>query len=495
MYPASADFHAAVKNGNPQMPLLIFPNAVFTAEDIDVNAGIEFDDLFNTEDNISIGQALMNNIRFTLFNDKQLLNDYEFGQFIATIGVQIAESTYTQDGLISISSADNTYVATSASPYLTRNGSALASSPAGKLANIIIYDGKVYAFRENGFLYIYDDATGDRIYNMGENIFDNDVADFVTGYYIDDTGEIVALSRYKYITNYIKVKPNTTYSVHGYKSSSQSAGFTVPMYNKNKTFIERKVPISASSSTGDVYGTFETTSDTEYIRFSCGTRFTASAIEITENVPRTMPEKFKRKLYYGAYFDDNILTLNQNGVSKTYEFVPLGTFLANRPDAPSVSQINMSCDDQMKKFDRNLPDDTTLGITYPTTIGNLYKKMCEYLGVPYETDTFINSTATIAKRPSQFESVTMRTVLQWIAEAAGSNAKFNRDGVLCLLWLNTTTAEFDEGDYSAFSPFWYETQQVDKLYNRNSQGGDDGIYGSGNGGYLILDNPLMKGAN
>ena len=67
--------------------------------------------------------------------------------------------------------------------------------------------------------------------------------------------------------------------------------------------------------------------------------------------------------------------------------------------------------------------------------------------------------------------------------------------MLCLLWLNTTTAEFDEGDYSAFSPFWYETQQVDKLYNRNSQGGADGIYGSGNGGYLILDNPLMKGAN
>ena len=94
MYPASADFHNAVKNRNPQMPLLIFPDAVFTAEDIDVNAGIEFDDLFNTEENISIGQALMNNVRFTLFNDNQLLNDYEFGEFVATIGVLISESNY-----------------------------------------------------------------------------------------------------------------------------------------------------------------------------------------------------------------------------------------------------------------------------------------------------------------------------------------------------------------------------------------------------------------
>ena len=49
MYDASDDFHTAVKNGNPQMPLLIFSDTVFTAEDIDVTAGIEFDDLFNTE--------------------------------------------------------------------------------------------------------------------------------------------------------------------------------------------------------------------------------------------------------------------------------------------------------------------------------------------------------------------------------------------------------------------------------------------------------------
>lgn len=380
MYPASADFHNAVKNGNPQMPLLIFPDAVFTAEDIDINAGIEFDDLFNTEENTSIGQALMNNIRFTLFNDNQLLNDYEFGEFVATIGVQLTSSTYTQTGTISVTCGDNTYIAYSTSPYLKRNGTALSTQPTGELANIIIYDGYVYAFQKSGGYKVYKDSDG-----------------------------------------------------------------------------------SAASITMDAF----------------------------------MTNKFKKASMYGAYFNKstNILTLNQNGVSKTYEFVPLGTFLANRPDAPSVSQINMSCDDQMKKFDRNLPDDTTLGITYPTTIGNLYKKMCEYLNVPYETDTFINSTATIAKRPAQFESVTMRQVLQWIAEAAGSNAKFDRDGILCLKWLNTTTAEFSEGDYSAFSPFWYETQQVDKLYNRNSQGGADGIYGSGNGGYLILDNPLMKGAN
>lgn len=493
MYPASADFHNAVKNGNPQMPLLIFPDAVFTAEDIDVNAGIEFDDLFNTEENTSIGQALMNNIRFTLFNDKQLLNDYEFGQFIATIGVRLTSTTYTQNGTISVTSGNNNvYVASSLSPYLTRNGIGMSVAPKKKIANILIYKGLVYCFRSDGVLFIYDDATGDLVQNIGTNVFDTTIGEWTSGI-INSNGTISSNSVYQYTDHYYPVKANTRYYVQFTKSASRSSG--VAIYDKNCNFISFTSFASTSTTNGVINTNFKTTADTAYMRLYRGN--TQPDPVITENVPNAMEEKFRVNNYYGAYFSDttNILTLNRNGVQDTYEFVPLGTFLANRPDAPSVSQINMSCDDQMKKFDRNLPDDTTLGITYPTTIGNLYKKMCDYLGVQYETDTFINSTATIAKRPSQFESVTMRQVLQWIAEAAGSNAKFDRDGILCLKWLNTTTAEFSEGDYSAFSPFWYETQQVDKLYNRNSQGGADGIYGSGNGGYLILDNPLMKGAN
>ena len=40
MYPASADFHQAIQNGNRQMVMLIFQDAVFTASDINVDAGI-----------------------------------------------------------------------------------------------------------------------------------------------------------------------------------------------------------------------------------------------------------------------------------------------------------------------------------------------------------------------------------------------------------------------------------------------------------------------
>ena len=56
MYPCSNAFHQAVSNGNDQIPLLIFQDAVFTQEDIDVEDGIEFDDNFNMEDDVTIGQ-------------------------------------------------------------------------------------------------------------------------------------------------------------------------------------------------------------------------------------------------------------------------------------------------------------------------------------------------------------------------------------------------------------------------------------------------------
>ena len=47
MYSASDAFHYAVKNGAHQIALLIFDDAVFTNDDINVSAGIELNDVFN----------------------------------------------------------------------------------------------------------------------------------------------------------------------------------------------------------------------------------------------------------------------------------------------------------------------------------------------------------------------------------------------------------------------------------------------------------------
>ena len=378
MYNASAAFHTAVANGEPQKALLIFADAIFTNEDIDVDAGIEMDDYFNTETDIAIGQALSNEIRFTLFNDDRLLNNYEFGEFTATIGARISVETYTPVGDVTVYNGLAVWSGYSTSPYLKLNGVAVTSQPGWPVKSIMIYDGKVYAF-----------------------------------------------------------------------------GATAGQY---------KVYTTSGTASSDTINSF-------------------------------MQAKGARWNGTGANYDaaNRMLYVYRNGKKETYEFVPLGRFIAKRPNVPDVNQIAFTCYDFMTKFDKDMTED--LQVSYPITIGELFVAMCDCVGVPYATSTFINSTATITAKPDEFDNATMRQVMQWIAEAAASNLRFNRDGQLVFDWIRSTDTVMDESSYIEYAPFWYETMQIDKLYNRSSESGSDLTVGDGDIGYLIQDNPLLKGVS
>ena len=378
MYQTSSEFHQAIMDGNEQMPLLIFENAVFTASDLNVDKGITFNDYFNLEDDLSIGQALSNELAFSVFNDNGYLNDYEFGEFMAWLGVLISTDEYTPQGTIEIQAGNNLYVANSTSPYMTRNSTALSTQPSGELANILVYDGKVYCFQKSGAAVVYDDSDG-------------------------------------------------------------------------------------------------------------------SVVQVT--VPEFMVQKFKAPTMYGAFFNSStrILTINAGGTAYTYEFVPLGHFVADRPNVPTVNEIDFNCNDLMMKFEKDMPDDTTLELTYPLAISTLLDKMCSYVGGTNGVGSFINDSATISSRPEEFNSATMRDVLKWIAEAAGGNIKFNRNGELKIKWLQQTQQAYGPNMYKTFNPYWYETSTVTQLKNRASDGSYDNSSGSGDEIYLIQDNPLLRG--
>ena len=180
--------------------------------------------------------------------------------------------------------------------------------------------------------------------------------------------------------------------------------------------------------------------------------------------------------------------------------MPLGVFNAERPNVPTVNEIRMTCYDLMQRFEKDMPDDATLGINYNNggcTFSNLFTKMCEYLNDSYVSNSFINSTAKITARPEEFGNATMRDVLQWLAEAAASVARFDRDGKLKLDWLRTNNGAalmtIDEHGYSEFNPYWYETKQITEVRNRASDGSYENSKGSGSETYLIQDNPLLKG--
>jgi len=379
MYAASNAFHTAVANNEPQMALLVFADAIFSDRDIRVDTGICFDDYFNTEEDISIGQALSNEIRFSLFNDDRLLNEYEFGEFKAMIGVRIGTGTYTGNTACTCFDGDVVWRGRNSSPYLTRANAAVSSQPSFPVRSIGILDDKVYAFGSTGQCKVYN-------------------------------------------------------------TDGTAASGTINSFMQNKV---------------------------------------------------------KKWNGYGFCLKNStrILSIYKDRESETYEFVPLGVFIADRPDSPDVIEIGIQCNDRMTKFDDDMPDKTALGISYPTTIGTLFQKLCNYVSVPYRTSTFINSDATISKEPDEFENATMRTVIGWIAEAAGSNAGFDRDGYLVMKWLNSTNIVIDENGYSECVPVWYTVHAADKIYNRNTSGGTERTYGNGNNGYLIQDNPLLKGAS
>lgn len=385
MYSASTAFHTAVAEGKPQKALLIFPDAVFTNDDIDVSRGIEFRDYFNLEEDIAIGQAPSNEITFSLFNDDRLLNDYKFGDFLATLGVLVEEDTYQQTDGVKVITTSATWTGTDQYPYVKRNNVAVSAQPSFAVRAMLAYDGYVFAFSEEGNMVAYNDATG----------------------------------------------ANAT------SSAPKLNGF---MKNKAKVYWQGK---------GMFYN------------------------------------KGNRRLY-----------IYDSGVKETYEFVPLGYFTAERPKAPDVIEIDMTCNDYMLKFDDDMPTAKELKVTYPSTFKNLLTKICEYAKVTAGFGNFINYNAKLSAEPKDFESATMRDVIKWIAEAAAGNARINRDGALVIDWIRDTSQTLDENGYESFNPYYYKTRNVSRVLNRASDGSykkTSGSKKSGQDTYLIQDNPLLKG--
>jgi len=204
----------------------------------------------------------------------------------------------------------------------------------------------------------------------------------------------------------------------------------------------------------------------------------------------------KFKAYIGVKTDsstaassEKVKYFNERGVSSRYEFIPLGTFIAHRPDIVVKQIIEVDANDQMILFDADMPH---LSITYPITLSGLATALCNHVGVPLKSTTFLNSTLTVSAEPEQFENATMREVIGWIAEAACSIARFTRDGELEFAWFAQTGKTFNETKYTEFTPSWYQTQAINGLHIRNADSTAEYTYGVGTNSYLIQDNPFLR---
>lgn len=373
MYPCSSAFHRAVAANEPQMALFVFENgAVLTNEDFDVDAGIQFDDYFCTKEDLGIGEALSNEIRFKLMNEKQLLNSFDFGEFTALLGVQTSATENTKG--FSLTYRGHTYTATArGNTRLLRDGTATSGQPSFKIASMAAKDGIVYCFAING----------------------------------------------------------QAYGV----SATSGAAVSVP----NTAFMRDKA---------------------------------------TRWAGRTFS------------YDSRVLTIRETGgAERTYEFVPLGIFNAEKPKVVDDIQIDLVCNDRMQRFDHDMAD---LEVPYPITLSALLSRICQSENVTVASGDMLNGDHEVAEKPDEFDSCSKRDVIGWIAEVGGCNAKITRDGALKMYWLANTSQSFGAGNYTECRPYYYQTQKVNRLCVRDMSAAEDQMTGSGENTYLIQDNPFLR---
>lgn len=191
----------------------------------------------------------------------------------------------------------------------------------------------------------------------------------------------------------------------------------------------------------------------------------------------------------------------EDGDDRLYEFIPIGVFITERPDVVRKDIISVTANDRMSLFDVDMPSKETLQLNpttaNPVTLLQLLQAMCTHVGVTLATTAFLNYDLQFSAWPgNDFANRTMRDVLRWIAEAAGSIARFNRDGELEIAWFTeipAATLTYDEHDYSEFTQTWYETAEIDGLRVRNQAETSETVYGTDpSNAYIIAGNPFLR---
>lgn len=213
-------------------------------------------------------------------------------------------------------------------------------------------------------------------------------------------------------------------------------------------------------------------------------------------------------VWIGARIDDGepeqdakTAVFTEDGEDVLYEFAPVGIFNVERPNIVQRDIIRITANDRMGLFDVEMPSKEDLNLnptsSNPVTILQLLQAMCSHVGATLANsspDWFLNYDLSFTSWPSKyFNSRTMREVLKWIAEAAGSIARFNRYGELELAWFKNVTAMYNEANYSEFTQTWYEVAAIDGLKVRNQEETSESTVGTDpTNPYVIAGNPFLR---
>ena len=147
------------------------------------------------------------------------------------------------------------------------------------------------------------------------------------------------------------------------------------------------------------------------------------------------------------------------------EWVKVGHFSGNKPVQDITSNtIKLVAYDKMIRLDREA-NDFVATLTFPTTVGDIYDKLCEFVVIDNVSgDEIADVMSRQITSATDLEGYnTCRELLAAIAEANGCYAKVNSDGHIQLIWFADHTSDMTLLLDNCFSG---TVIKLDKSYSR-----------------------------
>lgn len=184
---------------------------------------------------------------------------------------------------------------------------------------------------------------------------------------------------------------------------------------------------------------------------------------------------------------------------------PMGVYIIELPTKRKVQLINVAGFDQMTKLDA-ICDTWWNGLNWSggLTLLQIVDSMAAQLGLSVSSNTasaIVNDSLSYTAAPFDCVEVTYREVLEYIAEATCTVARFDRNGALDLRWFDGTSPSVVINTNTVgnlcltIDKAEYKVQKADLLRAKFAEGDIGVTVGSGSNEYVIQNNLFLNGAN
>lgn len=171
------------------------------------------------------------------------------------------------------------------------------------------------------------------------------------------------------------------------------------------------------------------------------------------------------------------------------EWTLKGKFIITNVEAKTKMTANIEGYDNVFKFDTYV-DEWVDGISFPISLGNMFKSLCDYCGAAYSDANFLNNEFNVMDNFTSINT-TGRQILQYIAQAAGCFACATPNGLISLRSYKDAGISLTEKEYVTMTNATYTVLPIDKVTVQMTEDDLGVSSGTGSNVYRITDNPIL----